>query len=123
MIQSLYMAQLSRDEIGKKIRDLRAKNNKSQEDLGNHLSKSHAAISDIERGKTELSVSDLNKIAQFFDVPAETLLYSQQPQSPYYSGTFSHHRADRGMSEDDKTKMQKAREEFIKKAREQANEK
>ncbi|MEK7070803.1 MAG: helix-turn-helix transcriptional regulator [Patescibacteria group bacterium] len=107
---------ITKEELGRKIRDLRSRNNKSQGELGNYLSKSHAAISDIERGKTELSVSDLNKISQFFGVPVENLL--SETTSPYYAGTISLHRADRGMSDMDKIKMQKAREEFIKKARE-----
>ena len=123
MIQLSDMIQLSKEDLGRKIRELRSKNNKSQEELGVFLHKSHAAVSDIERGKTELSFSDLNKIAEFFDVPAETLLYSQQSQTPYYAGTFYQHRVDRGMKSEDKEKMQKAREEFIKKAREQSEEK
>lgn len=112
----------TKEELGRKIRDLRFRNNKSQEELGKYLGKSHAAISDIERGKTELSVSDLNKIAEFFDVPVETLLSSSSVPSTSYTGTFSHHRADRGATESERAKIQKAREEFIRKARELAKE-
>lgn len=115
------MNTLPKEELGRKIRDLRSRNGKSQEDLGVFLGKSHAAISDIERGKTELSVTDLGKIAQFFDVSVETLL--SPATSSYYPSSFSHHRADHGMSEEDRKKMQKAREEFIKKAREEATKK
>lgn len=108
----------TKDEIGRKIRDLRFKNNKSQEELGKHLGKSHAAISDIERGRTELSAIDLAKVAEFFDVPVETILNVE----PAYLGTFSHHRADRGMTSEGKEKLQKARAEFIRLAKEQAEE-
>ena len=112
-----YMAQLSKEELGNRIRDLRVINNKSQEDLGGALGKSHAAVSDIERGKTELSVTDLTKIAQFFDVPVEMLI-STDSTSPSYSLVFSHSRAEIGLSNEEKGKVLKAREEFRKKARE-----
>lgn len=110
------MSQINKGDLGRKIRDLRFKNNKSQGDLGDFLGKSHAAVSDIERGKTDLSVSDLTKISQFFEVPIEALL---QPESltPYY-GSFSHSRTEIGVPEEDKIKILKAREEFRRKAKE-----
>lgn len=111
------MTQLSREELGNRIRDLRALNNKSQEELGTALGKSHAAVSDIERGKTELSVTDLTKIAQFFDIPIEMLI-SASTTTPSYSPAFSHSRAEIGLSNEEKDKVLKAREEFRKKARE-----
>lgn len=109
------MTQLTKEELGKKIRDLREKNHKSQEELGNHLNKSHAAVSDIERGKTDLSVSDLTKISQFFEVSMETLL---SPNTSHTLNYFSHSRAEMGRSDEEKNKILKAREEFRKKARE-----
>ena len=111
---------LTKEQIGRKIKDLRFKNNKSQKELGKHLGKSHAAVSDIERGRTELSAIDLAKIADFFDVPVESIL-AIDPE-PAYLGTFSHHRASRGIDTESKEKLQKARAEFIKQAREQAKD-
>jgi transcriptional regulator with XRE-family HTH domain len=109
------MAQISKEELGDRIRRLRVKNNKSQEDLGNALDKSHATVSDIERGKTELSVTDLAKIAQFFDVPVEILV---SPEAVSVAFSFSHSRAELGMGDEEKKEILKAREEFRKKARE-----
>jgi transcriptional regulator with XRE-family HTH domain len=65
---------LNPQELGNKIRLLRNKSGKSQEQLGAALDRSHAAISDIERGITNLSVSDLSKIAQFFGVSVNEIL-------------------------------------------------
>jgi transcriptional regulator with XRE-family HTH domain len=102
--------------LGERIRNLRIKNNKSQEDLGRALDKSHATVSDIERGKTELAVTDLAKIAQFFDVPIETLVSPEiSPSIPF---SFSHSRAEIGLDDNERKEILKAREEFYKKARE-----
>lgn len=109
------MALISKEEIGKRIRDLRSKEGKSQGDLGKYLGKSHAAVSDIELGKTDLSVTDLTKLAQFFDVSVETLISPNNPFSMIFS--FSHSRAEIGANEKEKTDILKAREEFRKKAR------
>ena len=110
------MTQTEREELGRKIRDLRTRNGKSQEELGKFLDKSHAAVSDIERGKSEMSVSDLTKISQFFEVSVESFLntniYLLNPMS------FSHSRAEIGISNEDRLKMLRAREEFRKKAME-----
>jgi transcriptional regulator with XRE-family HTH domain len=54
---------VSKKEIGEKIRELRINNKLSQEQLGNLIGRSHATISDIERGKTDLGISDLFLIA------------------------------------------------------------
>lgn len=107
-----------REEIGQRIKDLRTKQNISQEALGKFLGKSHAAISDIERGKTELSVSDLSLIANFLKVDIDEIL---NPSIPRPISTFGHSRADRSMSPEEHDKMKRAREEFRNKARSQAS--
>ena len=56
------------EEIGLRIKKLRLEKGKSQKELGKVLTRSHAAISDIERGKTKLSVEDLLILAKFFEV-------------------------------------------------------
>lgn len=71
---------LTKAEIGAKIRHLRQKTNKSQGELGKALGKSHAAVSDIERGITELTLKDLYAIAHFFDVPVNEFLEGQGQQ-------------------------------------------
>ena len=112
------MTTLTKIEIGRRIRDLRFRKGNSQEELGKCLGKSHVAISDMERGRTELSAIDLAKVATFFDVSVETIIGDDQG----YNGTFSHHRAERGMSTPAIDKLKKAREEFIKQAKEQTPE-
>ena len=52
-------------ELGARIRRAREEIGLSQEQLGRFVNRSHAAISDIERGKTNLGISDLTKIARF----------------------------------------------------------
>jgi transcriptional regulator with XRE-family HTH domain len=68
---------LSKAEIGAKIRQLRLAKNKTQTDLGQVLKVSYAAVSDIERGITDLTISDLYAIARFFDVPITEFLQGQ----------------------------------------------
>lgn len=60
--------------LGGRIRQLRASKNISQGELGKVLKKSHAAISDIELGKTDLSVNDLSIISNYFGVSTSFLL-------------------------------------------------
>lgn len=71
----------TREEIGQKIKSARMKANISQGDLGKVLGKSHAAVSDIERGKTELSVSDLQKIASTLGLPLTHFIDAPTPSS------------------------------------------
>ncbi len=111
------MDRLSKEELGARIRELRIKNGKSQEELGKSLEKSHAAVSDIERGKTELSVSDLTQIAQYFNTSVSEIL--KENTSGNTGVFFSHHRADMGISSKEREKIQNARKEFYKKAREE----
>lgn len=103
------------EEIGLYIKNLRTNKGISQEEVGKFLKKTHAAISDIERGKTQISIKDLSLIAEFFAVPVEEIL--SRAQKPKSISSFSQHRAERGMSQVDIEKMKKARKEFRKKAR------
>jgi len=52
-------------EVGDRIRRAREEIGLSQEQLGRFMDRSHAAISDMERGKTKLGISDLTKVARF----------------------------------------------------------
>ena len=67
------MNQLSKEALAKKIRRLRESAGKSQGELGLVLGKSHASVSDIERGITELTVKDLTIIADFLGVERTTI--------------------------------------------------
>ena len=93
---------------------MRQKKGVSQGELGKNIGKTHAAISDIELGKSELSVTDLSKIANFFQVTVTDLIEDiQQP-------AFIHNRDKKGISADEKQYADKVSEEFIKHARELA---
>lgn len=67
-------------EIGQKIKELREERGLSQSELGKELDRTHAAISDIERGKTRLTVRDLRIIADFFSVSISEML-GEKPKS------------------------------------------
>lgn len=70
----------TKDEIGNKIRELRIKKGVSQEELGKILDKSHATISDIERGRRNLTAIELDAIARFFGVNAD-VFFTKEPFS------------------------------------------
>lgn len=94
---------LTPSELGNRVRQLRNKHNKSQEELGQALGRSHAAISDIERGVTNLSVTDLSKIAQFFGVSVNEIL----EESPV------HFRTAKNISPEELRDFKKAAESFM----------
>jgi len=54
--------------LGEKIKKLRKSQNMTQNDLSAVLGYSESYISYIEKGQRQLSVSDLNKLANFFSV-------------------------------------------------------
>lgn len=75
------MVMITKKEIGVKIKEYRMKSGLSQSDLGRILNKSHAAISDIERGKTDLTVLDLLTIADHLQQPIGFFLNIQTTSS------------------------------------------
>jgi len=114
-----YNTNMDKKEIiGKNIRMLRTERGKSQSDLGKVLDISHVAISDIERGKTKLSVEILLKIADFFGVSPEEIISDTQVQKA--TPSFSQGRGSYGMTDEDKKSLKKAQDEFRKFARKKA---
>ena len=59
------------DLIVRKIKDARLERGLTQKDLAEHLGKTSAAISDLERGKVQVAASDLYHIAQLLNKPIE----------------------------------------------------
>ena len=59
------------DLIVRKVKEARLQRGLTQKDLANHLGRTSAAISDLERGKVQVSASDLYRIAQLFNKPIE----------------------------------------------------
>lgn len=61
-------------QIGEQILLTRRRAGLSQGDLGKKLGVSHAAVSDIERGKTRPDLDYLAKIAAALDVPLKQIV-------------------------------------------------
>lgn len=57
--------------IVQRIRAARAERGLTQKDLADHLKKTPAAISDLERGKVQVSASELYQIADLLNKPIE----------------------------------------------------
>ena len=112
---------LSREELGKKIRDLRIQKGVSQSVLGEALGgRSHAAISDIENGKTELNASELPVIADFFSVPLSHFLQTEEQQS--FPAPFYQNRDSKNMTREQKNEADKSSKAFIEHLRKLAKE-
>lgn len=60
--------------LSEKIRQIRLQKGLSQENMADMLGLSTTAYGDLERGRTELSVSRLENIAKLLDVPLSELL-------------------------------------------------
>lgn len=58
-------------EIAQRIRAARLQRNFTQQDLADKFNKTSAAVSDIERGKTQISAADLILFSEFLGKPIE----------------------------------------------------
>lgn len=70
--------------LGQRIRQLRMTKGKSQVAMGQYLGRTHAAMSDIERGKTNITVQDLSKIATFLGVTVNDILQEPVTTGAHY---------------------------------------
>lgn len=59
------------DLIVKRVKDARIEKGLTQKDLADHLGRTAASISDLERGKVQVTASDLYKISQYLKKPIE----------------------------------------------------
>jgi len=59
------------NQIVRRIKTTRKERKATQQDLADLLKKTAAAISDLERGKVQVSASDLYQIANYFNKPIE----------------------------------------------------
>ncbi len=105
------------EEIGRRIKEARQELGLVQADLGQMLSRrrSHAAVSDIERGKTKLDLEELAEIAQLLQKP---LSYLTDPAPSPASVTYR--RSTRHAPAAQLRESDRAIEAFKQKAREQA---
>ncbi|MBI2600483.1 helix-turn-helix transcriptional regulator [Candidatus Daviesbacteria bacterium] len=113
---------ITKEELGAKIRQLRIERGKSQEALGVALSRTHATISDIERGKTDVTVRDLYVIANFLDVPVTEFLSIEERNSVAHP-SFVQSRDAKDITPKEKKYADKVSDDFIKLARELAKDK
>jgi transcriptional regulator with XRE-family HTH domain len=60
---------LTQEQIGRRVRAAREELRLSQTALGERFGRTHAAISDIERGKTKVGLADLARLAGILDKP------------------------------------------------------
>ena len=59
------------DLIVKRVKDARIERGLTQKDLADYLGRTAASISDLERGKVQVTASDLYRIAYFLNKPIE----------------------------------------------------
>lgn len=57
--------------IVKKVKEARLERGLTQKDLARHLDRTSASISDLERGKVQVTASDLSKLARYLNKPIE----------------------------------------------------
>lgn len=109
------------EEIGRRIREARIEQGLMQADLGRLLSRprSHAAISDIERGRTKLNLDELAEVAALLD---KSLSYiTQIPTQEEVTQEITYYRRDQGeLTESQKQRTTAAIEDFKKLARERS---
>lgn len=58
------------NNLGKRIKILREKNNRTQTELGKVLNLPKQSISRIEKGRRKVSPKELDKISKYFDIPS-----------------------------------------------------
>ena len=59
------------DQISKRIREARIERNLTQQELAEYLGRTAPSISDLERGKVQVSARDLKRIADYLGKPVE----------------------------------------------------
>jgi transcriptional regulator with XRE-family HTH domain len=68
------MTPLSRKFLGDRIRDLRTERKLSQEDIARALGIHRQSVSLLEKGDRDLTATELDELARFFQVPYEEIL-------------------------------------------------
>lgn len=99
--------------LGNKIKELRLVSGKSQTELGKFLGKSHAAVSDIERGITDVTVKDLSLIASYFNVPVDDLIREVQVSTNVSFKPLMNFRDAKDMTEVEQKKADEVSQSFI----------
>lgn len=105
------------EEIGRRVRQARSELGWLQADLGRTLSRprSHAAISDIERGKTKLDLEELAELARVLQKPLA--YFTEAAPQAELGPRMVYHRSDRDAPASQKERSVEA---FKQRARERA---
>jgi len=70
-------------EFKERLRSLRKERKQTQGELGRILNYGYTAISNYESGRNEPSITDLKKIAEYFNVSLDYLLCVNDVRNPY----------------------------------------
>lgn len=108
--------------VGQRIRQARTELGLVQADLGRMLSRprSHAAISDIERGKTKLDLEELAELAQLLQKPLAFFTELASSQEDHASVVYL--RSQRGASPEQERLKDRSIEAFMQQARRRAQD-
>ncbi len=106
------------EEIGRRIRQARQDLGLMQADVGRMLSRprSHAAVSDIERGKTRLNLEELAEMAQLLQKP---LAHFTEPVG---TSAIEYRRSERNVPPERRNESAHAIEAFKQRARDRADQ-
>jgi transcriptional regulator with XRE-family HTH domain len=106
----------NREEIGRRIRQARDEIGLSQTELGRLLSRrrSHAAISDLERGNVRVDAEELAELARILNKSVAYFHGTEPEQSVVYR------RGDYGLTPEQQRETDRAVDEFRRFAREHA---
>lgn len=96
-------------EFKERLKSLRKERKLTQSALGSILNYGYTAISNYESGRNEPSITDLKKIAEFFDVSMDYLLCVNDIRNPYverdYPEQFNEFKNIYTMLDNDKREM------------------
>jgi transcriptional regulator with XRE-family HTH domain len=107
---------VTRNEVGRRVRQAREEKGLSQTELGRMMSRprSHTAVSDIERGAVRLDVEELMELAILL---GKDIAYFVEPAP---APSIVYRRGDRGLPDDRQRETDQAINAFKQFAREQA---
>lgn len=107
------------EAVGRRIRQARVEMGWNQAELGRRLAppRSHAAVSDIERGKTKLDIEELSAVAEVLQKPLDYFIPARPAPSLVY------HRSDSDVLPDQARQGNRSVEAFKDLARQRARKK
>ena len=71
--------------VNTSIKDLRKKNNMTQDELAERLNVTRQAVSSWENGKTQPDIETLTQLAEAFDVSVERIIYGKEKKRLHFA--------------------------------------